>query len=152
MNQMQPTLDPTLDAVATDVFDAARWLDSQSNSSAKAVAPDEIEWQCNMWGSGRGRGYEDDAAIFYVIIAAFDLRTWCNKEGREELVVAVPLDRFARIAQMIDRLDQDEPGSWPWADEDSEDPIADAAEYLEMSPSELLGNAPLLEALGLRES
>lgn len=152
MTQMQPTHGNARDAVATDVFEAARWLDSQWNSSAKAVAPDEIEWQCNTWGSGRGRGYDDYAAIFHVIIAAFDLRKWCNKEGRDELVVAVPLDRFARIAQMIQRVDQDEPGSWPWADEDSEDPIADAAEHLDMSRSELIGNAPLLEALRLPES
>ncbi|QGN58067.1 hypothetical protein [Nostocoides sp. HKS02] len=45
-----------IENASADVFAAARWFGSLWNSSAKAVSLDEIEWQCNTWGSGHGRG------------------------------------------------------------------------------------------------
>jgi hypothetical protein len=62
-------------------------------------------------------------------------------------VVAVPIQSFPRIARVIDRLDEDEPESWPWLNDDVDDPVAIAAEVLEMSPIAVAENGDLLEAL-----
>lgn len=132
---------------AADVFAAARWLDELWNSTAKAVSPTLIEWQCTTWGSGRGGGDWTETATFLLIAALFGLDTGRNREGRDELVVWVPLDKFDQIAELIDRLGE-EAEAWPWLDEeDGSDQIAVAAQALGREVSELDGNPDLLEAL-----
>jgi hypothetical protein len=136
--------------VAADVFTAARWLDEMWNSSARATAADQIEWQCRTWGSGAGRCDWLDAATFVAVAAAFELRSWRNDSGRDELVVLVPFDRFAEIAAFIVRLG-DEPEQWEWFAEelrgDRDGQITTAAEVLGISVSALAGNDALLTAL-----
>jgi hypothetical protein len=143
-----------IDDALSDVFAAARWLGALWNSSAKAVSPNEIEWQCNTWGSGHGRGDWLDTANFLVAAAAFGLSTSQNWEGRDELVVTVPFDQFPRVADLIDRLG-DEPEAWPWtteeeADDDLDGQIAIAAETLKLPRSALAENNDLLEALRIK--
>lgn len=133
----------------TDVFAAARWFESLWNSCAKAVSVDQIEWQCNTWGSGHGGGDWLDTAVFQVVATRFAFRSWASDE-RDEFVIAVPLDQFSEVARLIDRLGE-EPESWPWFAEELEDDrerqIAIAAEMLDMPATELDCNAELLAAL-----
>ena len=137
------------DDVATDVFAAARWFDSLWNSTARAVGPNEIEWRCSTWGSGRGRGDWNETAIFILAAAAFNLRTWRNYDGRDELVVAVPLDRAPHLGQLIDRIGE-EAEAWPWLNEEDPDRQLDvAAETLGLSTAAVVDDANLLEALGI---
>lgn len=130
-----------------DVFAAARWLGELWNSSATAVSADRIEWQCNTWGSGRGFGDWIDTALFLVVSEVFGLSTGKNYDGRDELVVSVPMSEFPRIAQLISRLDRMEPEAWPWLDEEVEDPVSVAAEFFELSRAEVADDAGLLDAL-----
>ncbi|WP_457253647.1 hypothetical protein [Pedococcus sp. P5_B7] len=120
-------------AAAGDVFRAAHWLDSQWNSSAKAVSATEVAWQCDTWGSGRGRGDWIETANFRAAAAAFDLDITTNIDGRDELVVTLPLDQFPKLAAMLARLG-DEPEAWPsLLEDDRDDQIAVAAGGLAMS-------------------
>jgi hypothetical protein len=134
----------------TDVFAAARWLGAQWNSSARAVSAHEVEWQCTTWGSGRGRADWLETASFDVAAAAIGLQTSRNWEGRDELVVTVPLDQFRQVADLLDRLG-DEPEAWPWLDEDVEDDlesqISIAAKTLALSPAVIEDNHDLRSAL-----
>jgi hypothetical protein len=134
---------------AADVFAAARWFETLWNSSAKAVSFEEIEWQCNTWGSGHGGGDWLDTALFEVVASRFEFRSWASNEG-DGLVIAVPLDQFSEVARLIDRLGEDAE-SWPWFGEELEDDrerqIATAAEVLDMPTTELDCNAELLAAL-----
>ena len=130
-----------------DVFAAARWLGELWNSSAKAISPDEVEWMCGTWGSGRGRGYWTETATFTVVAQRFGLRTGRNFEGRDEAIVWVPLKRFPEVADVIERLGED-PEEWPWLDEEAEGRELDvAAEVLRLSPAALAEDADLLELL-----
>jgi len=138
---------------AADVYIAARWLDELWNSSARATAPDEIEWRCRTWGSGVGRCDWLDTASFVAVAAAFELRSWRSHCGRDELVVLVPFDRFDEIADFIVRLG-DEPEQWEWLTEelqgDRNGQVAMAAEVLGISASALAANDALLAALRIR--
>ena len=130
-----------------DVFAAARWLDDLWNSSARAISPDEVEWMCGTWGSGRGRGYWTETATFTVVAQVFGLRTGRNHEGRDEAIVWVPLERFSEVAELIERLGED-PEEWPWFDEEAERrEVEVAAEVLGLSPAVLAEDADLLEVL-----
>lgn len=104
----------TVGGERTDVFAAAEHLQEISFGRARAVGSDEIELQCRTWGSGSGRGHWVDRVFFEVIAGMFDLRLWRNKDGRDELVVAVPMDMYDDVVSAIAHLDQDEPESWPW--------------------------------------
>lgn len=137
-------------AAAGDVFRAACWLGSLWNSSAKAVSATEVAWQCDTWGSGRGRGDWIETANFHVAAAAFDLNTTWNVDGRDELVVTVPLDKFPEVAATLARLG-DESEGWPWLLEDErDDQISVAAGELAMSPSAVASNPHLMKALRIR--
>jgi hypothetical protein len=141
-----PGTDP-FDTVAIDVFAAARWFDSLWNSSAKAVSGDEVEWQCTTWGSGCGRGGWEEAATLTLVSAVFGLRSWRNREGRDELVVSVPLGRVLEVVRLINRLGE-EAESWPWFEEEDRDrQVSVAAEVLRMSPMAVAGDMDLLAAL-----
>jgi hypothetical protein len=133
-----------------DVFSAAQWLDASWNSRARATGPALIEWECRTWGSGRGRAMWEETVLFKIVATRFDLATRSNDEERNELVVEVPLDQFSAIAEVMDGLG-DEPGLWPWCDEDLEGDlprrIALAAEVLELQPEELENDQGLLELL-----
>lgn len=150
MNENLSDRASTIKIASGDVFVAARWLADLWNSSAKAVSSDEIEWQCNTWGSGRGCGDWLDTAKFAVVSEAFGLRTWRDYDGRDELVVAVPLAKFPAVATLIQRLGE-EPEAWPWLDEDlygdTERQISTAAEELGLSRAALAANTDLLDAL-----
>ena len=139
-----------IDSASTDVFAAARWLDSLWNSSARAVSANGIEWQCRTWGSAHRGGDWLDTASFLVAAAAFGLALSQNWDGRDELIVSVPFDQFPQVAELLERLGE-EPEAWPWLAEDVEDvrdgQIAVAAETLGLSPSEVTQNTALLEAL-----
>lgn len=145
-------VDGSLTDLATDVFGAARWFDSLWNSRAKAVSATEIEWQCNTWGSGRGGGEWLETALFQVVAAAFAFRSWASRDERDELVIAVPLDKFHEVARVIDQLGE-EAESWPWFAEEFEDDrkrqIAAAAEVLGMLTTALDSNAELVALLGI---
>lgn len=130
-----------------DVFAAARWFAALWNSTAKAVAPDEIEWQCTTWGSGRGFGDWTETAIFVLVARLFGLPSGRNYDARDELVVWVPLDRVPSIVGLVDRLGQ-EPEAWPWLyEEDRDRQVAIAADVLRVPASTVTGNDDLLEAL-----
>ena len=131
----------------TDVFGAARWLDQLWNSTAKAVSPDLIEWQCQTWGSGRGCGDWAHIGTFVLVAEACGLSTSRNREDRDELIVMVTPDRFPAVAALIERLGED-PEAWPWYDEEDEDKqIAVAAQVLGKTVTDLTDNEDLLEAL-----
>lgn len=132
-----------------DVFAAARWLSDVWNSSAVALSLDRIEWQCNTWGSGRGFGDWADTAVLRVAAEVFDLPTGKNSDGRDELVVSVPMANFADIARLVSRLGRMGPEEWPWFDEDVEDPIGVAADFLQIPQAILAEDTDLLEALRL---
>jgi hypothetical protein len=137
-----------IDEASADVFAAARWLGQLWNSSAKAVSAHQIEWQCNTWGSGRGRADWLDTANFEVAAAAFALETSRNLQGRDELIVMVPFDNFSQVADLLDRLG-DEPETWPWHAEagDLDRKINIAAEALGLPPSVVTSNGDLRRAL-----
>ena len=133
--------------VTTDVFAAARWFDELWNSTARAVSPEDVEWQCTTWGSGRGGGDWTDTAMFAVVIERFGLRSWRNREGRDELVVSVPLAVLPEVVALIDRLGE-EPEDWPWVhEEDPGQQLLLAAQVLAMPPAALVDQADLCEAL-----
>jgi hypothetical protein len=132
---------------AVDAFAAARWFEMLWNSTARAVSADRVEWQCTTWGSGRGGGDWLETAVFSVVAAVFDLPTSRNYDGRDELVVLVPLERFADIVGLIDRLGE-EPEGWPWLREDDPDrQIELAAEVLGISAAAVADDIDLLDAL-----
>ena len=133
-----------------DVFAAAEWLDGLSNSSAWAVSPDEIAWQCNTWGSGHGGAGFEDVGTFLLVSELFSLPTGRNRDGRDERIVSVPLERFAEVRQLIVRLG-DGPSDWPWYGEDDwEHQVAVAAQVLGLSAGAIADNDDLMWALGLR--
>jgi hypothetical protein len=135
------------DALAIDVFTAAGWFGSLWNSSAKAVSAEEIEWQCTTWGSGCGRGAWEQRATFTLVAAVFGLRSWRNREGRDELVVSVPLGRVPAIVRLIDRLGE-EAECWLWFEEEDRDrQVSVAAEVLGMSRTAVAIDLDLLAAL-----
>lgn len=141
------TENKTPNEAPVDVFAAARWLDDLWNSSAKAVSPEEIAWQCNTYGSGRGRGYWVETATFAVVAQVFGLRTSRNFEGRDEAIVWVPLERFPEVAEFIERLGEDLE-EWPWLEEEAEGrEVEVAAEVLGLSPAALAEDTDLLELL-----
>jgi hypothetical protein len=141
----------TTEDLVRDVFSAAAWLDARWNSRARAVSPDTIEWMCTTWGSGRGCGEWIETAAFTIVAAAFDLATWRNRDGRDELVVEVSMDRFPAAADMIRRL-EDLPDGPPWLDEDEEGPaIVSAANYLGLPVEAVQSNDDLLFALRIVE-
>lgn len=159
---MNPTPELTPSAAdklnSVDVFEAARRLNELWNSSAHAVSADHIEWQCDTWGSGRGNGSWEETAIFAVVAERFQLETFRNREERDELVVMVPLERFADVAELIGRLGE-EAEAWPWLvwDDDVDEHIDDdealrrqiavAADILGLSPDALAVDDQLLETL-----
>ena len=134
-----------------DVFTAARQLDDLWNSSARAVSPQKIEWMCRTWGSGRGRAAWTDIAVHTVVAEAFGLEMSSNWDGRDELIVYVPFEKFADVYRMIDRLTEgEEPTGWPWLDEEAEGrEVEVAAQVLGMSASDIAANGDLMEALGI---
>lgn len=138
-------------ADVTDIFSAASWFDDLWNSTARAVSPSTLEWQCCTYGSGKGRAYWEYTAIFDVVVAMFDLPTESNWSGRDELIVTVPLELVPAIMEVIECLDQDDPSSWPWMDEDvagdRKAQIAVAAESLGVLPEDLACNDKLLRLL-----
>lgn len=143
-------ISPEIAAAASSVFTAAEWLGSLWNSSAKATSFEEIEWQCNTWGSGRGAGDWIETALFHIAAAAFDLSTTRSFAGRDELVVNVPLAKFRQVAVALARLG-DEAEAWPWFDEDVEGDhfgqIEIAACELGLTAADVADNAALLDAL-----
>jgi hypothetical protein len=135
------------DEAAMDVFAAARWFAELWNCTAKAVAPDEIEWQCTTWGSGRGFGDWTETAIFVLVAQLFGLPSGRNYDARDELLVWVPLDRVPSIVRLVDRLGQD-PEAWPWLrEEDRNRQVTIAADLLGVPASTMAGDDDLLEAL-----
>jgi hypothetical protein len=133
---------------AHDVFAAARWFDSLWNSTAKAVSFDTIEWQCSPWGSGRGRAYWTDTAIFDVTAAVFGLETSRNFDARDELIVSVPLDRLKEVVALVDRLEEEAPDDWLWLSQnDRDEQIASAAQMLGLALDAVAENERLLEVL-----
>lgn len=145
--------------VATDVFEVAAWLEELGGRPAKAVSADMVEWMCSTWGSGKGGGDRLDTALFILVATLYDLDTWCNKAGRHELVVSVPVRRFAAIETLIDLIGVDAE-SWPWLlldDDDTNDEGGDgedarlvlAALILGTSVAYLSSDNRLLKALGL---
>lgn len=113
---------------ADDVFSAAEWFSMLWNSSAKAVAFDKVEWQCNTWGSGRGAGSWEDWGLFALVAKRFDLATFGNDDARDELVIAVPLDRMADIVKLVDDIGEN-CEEWPWLVEDDGDEELDDEAY-----------------------
>jgi hypothetical protein len=147
MTEAQTPNSRLTNAEQIDVFAAARWFGMLWNSTAKAVSPDELEWQCTTWGSGRGGGDWTQSATFVLVVKLFDLRAWRNHDGRDELVVLVPLDLFPQLVGLIRRLGED-PEEWPWLTEDDlERQIDVAAEVLGIAPSTLASDHDLLEVL-----
>lgn len=141
MTNNQPNQAGTENA-STDVFAAARWFGSLWNSTAKAVSLDEVEWQCNTWGSGDGRGDWLDTASFRVAAAALGLALSQNWDGRDELIVSVPFDQFPQVAGLLDRLGE-EAEAWPWfAEDEPERQIAIAAQTLGSRPLRWRPTAP----------
>ena len=147
--------------VATDVFDVAAWLEELGGGPAKAVSADMVEWMCSTWGSGQGGGDRLDTGLFILVATVFGLDTWCNKAGRLELVVSVPVQRFAAIETLINLIGVDVE-SWPWLciddddddrndeGEDDEDPrLVLAASILGTTVAYLSSDTRLLRALGL---
>lgn len=133
----------------SDVFTAARWFDDLWNSSAKAVAHDSVEWHCNTWGSGRGHGDWTDTAIFLLVAAVFELSTTRNYDGRDELVICVPVDKVPEIVALIDRSG-DYPEMWPWLQAENEErQLAIAADILRLPAAAIAENEDLMEALRL---
>lgn len=133
--------------LADDVFTAARWFDELQNSTGRAVSPNLIEWPCTTWGSGRGCCAWTETATFVLVTELFGLDTGRYREGRDELIVWVPLDKVDQVAELIDRLGEDAE-AWPWLDEeDGSYQIAVAAQALGREVSDLAGNPDLLEAL-----
>ena len=131
----------------TDVFAAARRFGEEWNSTARAVSPNLIEWQCNTWGSGRGRAYWLETANFDVVARVFRLDTSWNWDARDELIVSVPLELCGDILRLIDKLGE-EPESWPWLDEDDRDgQIRMAAEVLGFPVDVMADDDDLLEIL-----
>ena len=139
-------------AAVVDVFTAARWLGGLWNSSAKAVAVDELEWQCNTWGSGLGGGDWLDWGLFVLVVEVLGLDSWRNREGRNELVVSVPMVQFAQVVVLIERIGED-PECWPWldVDEDGDDGrdrgLEAAAGVLGITVEEIMANVRLLDVL-----
>lgn len=132
---------------ASDVFAAARWFDALWNSTAKAISPDQVEWQCNTWGSGRGCGDWLDTAIFTLVAQVFGLASGRNRDERDELVVFVPLDLFPQIERLVERIGEIAE-DWPWfAEDDPERQIILAAEALGIPAAAIAEDADLLEAL-----
>lgn len=116
----------------------------------QTVSATEVAKQCDTWGSGRGRVDWIDTANFHVAAAAFDLSTTRNVDGRDQLVMTVPLDKFPKLAAMLARLG-DETESWPWLFEDErDDHLAVAAGELAMLSSAVTKNPHLLKALRIR--
>ena len=147
MTKTQTPATGAIDDVAIDVFAAARWFDTLWNSTAKAVSPDEVEWQCTTWGSGRGCGDWTQTAIFILTAEVFGFQLGRNCDGRDELVVPVPLDRFPQVVRLIERLGE-EAESWPWLHEDDQDrQILVAAEVLGIPAAAVAEDIELLEAL-----
>ena len=144
-----PLVVPRSPDASLDVFVVANRFDNLWNSRARAVAPDRIEWQCRTWGSGTGRGCREDVAIFDVVRLAFGLVSWTDHDGRDELVVEVPLSQAAHILSVILQLDESEPADWPWSGEDVENAVALAAEVLGVTEAVVTSNAELMESLGL---
>lgn len=147
MSNKQVQASGTGPAAVSDVFAAARWFDKVWNSTGKAVSPQQIEWQCRTWGSGRGGADWVETATFTVVAVAFGFDSWRNDEARDELVVLVPLKRFPEVAQVIERLG-DIAEDWPWLfEDDRDDQIQAAAEILEMPATAIAENVDLLQAL-----
>lgn len=132
-----------------DVFGVARWFDQLLNSTARAVSPAEVEWQCRTPGSGRGRGDWERWALWDVVATFFCLPTATNHAGRDEVIVRVPLEQYGEIATLIERLGEDA-GEWPWLWEEDEDrQVATAAEVLGLPAVALADDPELLRALGI---
>lgn len=141
----------TPEDLGMDVFAAAAWLDLHSDSRTRAVSLTKVEWMCTTWGSGRGCGEWIESAAFSIVAAAFDFPTSRNRDGRDELVVSVSMERFPAVREMINRLEglSETP---PWLDEDEEGPaIASAANYLGLPVDAVQNNDNLLFALRLIE-
>ena len=145
---MNTTIDDT-----PDVFQAAAWLNGVWNSTAHAVTPDFIRWQCRTWGSGDGYCYWAEVATFEVVAAALDLTTYPNDSGRGELIVEVPRQHVARVRRIIEAIG-DFGEDWPWYAEDTQDlgfeaVLSMAADALDMDEASLLANENLARALRL---
>jgi hypothetical protein len=135
------------EAPEMDVFAAAAWLDSNWNSSAHAVSQERIEWQCGTWGSGRGRATWEETAVFCIVAEICGLDTTRNFEGRDELIVLVPLDKFERVMDLVLSLGENiEDQDW-LGEEDRSEQIALAAAVLDMPVKALKKNTGLLELL-----
>ena len=134
-----------------DVFSAAMRMASLDNSTARAVSSDGIEWQCTSWGSGRGRAGWEDTAVFSVVAHTLGLSTGRNIEGRDELVVMVPLSLYPKVMALAARLGADAPDMWPWMgdEEDWGDRLALAAKALDIEVDQLEADDELLELLGM---
>lgn len=139
-----------ISGAASDVFSAAAWLGALWNSSAKAISVSEVEWQCDTWGSASGSGDWVETAAWHVAALVFDLETTRNADGRDELVVVVPLARFADLAAVLERLGE-EAEEWPWFDEaiygDAGAQIAVAARELAVSPGRITDTPGLMDVL-----
>ena len=115
---------------------APRKLCPRTRSSGNAPLGEADE------GAGTGRRLD-----LHPGSTVFDLRSWRNRDGRDELVVSVPLDWFPRIVRLIDRLGE-EPESWPWILEDDPDrQISVAAEVLGIPAAAVADDSDLLTAL-----
>jgi hypothetical protein len=138
---------------SVDVFAAARWFDELWNSAARAVAVDMVEWQCSTWGSGRGHGDWLDTGMFRLVAEVFNLDTSRNYDGRDELVIRVPVAFVPGIIGLIGRLGESAE-DWPWLTEEYEEDldlqIARAAEVLGLPAVDVAENDDLLEALRIR--
>ena len=100
----------------------------------------------HVW-SGRGCGDWSQTATFILAAQVFDLRSWRNRDGRDELVVSVPLDWVPQIVRLIDRIGE-EPESWPWIYEDDRDrQISVADEVLGITAATVSDDADMLVAL-----
>jgi hypothetical protein len=135
------------------VFAAARWFNGVWNSTAKAVSVDMLEWQCSTWGSGRGSGDWLDTGLFRLVAEVFNLDTSRKSDGRDELVIRVPMEFVPEIVGLIEHLGESAE-DWPWLTEEYEEDldlqIARAAEVLGLAAVDLAENGDLLEALRIQ--
>jgi hypothetical protein len=130
-----------------DIFAGAQSLDQIWNSSAHAVGPDEILWQCDTWGSGRGRCSPEESAIHLVVAHVLNLKTSYNWDARDELEVRIPLDAVERAIELAEALEDTD--SWPWHDDDLSvtQKVALAAKALGLSAKVVRMDNDLLDLL-----
>lgn len=146
MHRDQTCIQDVQPVTSMDVFAAAEWLGQLEFSTAHAVSRDRIEWQCTSSGGGSLWG---DTALWCLVAEVFGLARGRNIDGRDELIVTVPLESFPAVAALIDKVGN-RPEWWPWnrVSEEAEQ-MAIAAEILDRSVADLEADGDLVDALCL---